>query len=1078
MPVIPLRLRHCHQLFSSLALASVLLAPHAAWPQSDGPTIDFNRDIRPILSDACFQCHGPDAAQRQADLQLHTRDGLYRTLDGVTVITPGNLNDSELFQRIMSEDPDEQMPPPDSGRRLSVRQRELIQEWITQGARWKQHWAFVPPLRPAVPAIQAADGQIRNPIDSFVQAALSRQKLTPAASADRRTMLRRVTLDLTGLPPTPQAVTAFLADSSPDAYESIVDRLLKSPRSAERLAARWLDSARYADTSGYQSDGPRYMWRWRDWVIQAYLDNKPFDEFTIEQLAGDLLPEPTLDQRIATAFNRNHRGNAEGGIVPEEFQVEYVVDRVDTTFTVWQGLTAGCARCHSHKYDPISQREYYQLFAYFNNIPENGRALKEGNSPPWIPAPTPDQKKQLAQLQDRIRSARNRFDSLQAATGQSAMQKWMQGDWKEKQSGSLDAWPVTSGLVLHLPLDQNRERPVPADDTQPHPDAARAEPSDMPGVTSFEGSVATAPGRYGKAIRLSGDGFVEAGNLAAFGYFDEFSVGALIYLPEIHEGTIVSKMEPVNQGSGYNLHVTDSGTLQVNFVKRWLDDSLRVETQTTLPVGRWTHILMTYDGTRTADAIRVYVDAEPVRLKVNLDGINQSFASTQPVRIGAGNSHFHGLIDDVRIYSRVLRPHEVIQLGVTESIRQLLAVRPQSASRQRSKLESYFHQVAGPVALRNAWQELEQAEVDQKAFLKTIPTVMVMHEMETPRTTHILTRGQYDRPAEAVTPGVPAALPPLPHDARPDRLSLARWLVSTDNPLTARVTVNRMWRDLFGTGLVKTTEDFGSQGQRPRHPELLDWLAVEFMDSGWNVRHLLKTIVMSHTYRQSSRTSRDLFELDPDNRMLARGPRFRLPAEVIRDQALFVSGLLTEKLGGPSVKPYQPAGLWSAIASDKEYVTSSGSDLYRRSLYTYWKRTVAPPMMSNFDASGREMCEVRLTRTNTPLQALNLLNDVTFVEASRSLAERVLLAGGSKSEQLDRAFLLTISRKPMPSESELLLRSQSTYQRYYQMHPGQAASFLDHGQSPRNPTLKPHVLAAWTAICSTILNLDETVTKE
>jgi len=1078
MPV-PLHPSHPSALFvGSLALTAALTLPHSAYAQSDNGPVDFNRDIRPILSDTCFQCHGPDAAQRQSGLQLHTRAGLFRTTDGVTVISPGNRTDSDLYRRIMSDNPDEQMPPPDSGRSLSTRQRELIGRWIAQGARWKQHWAFVPPRRHAVPVIHPPGNRIRNPIDAFVQAELKQRQLGPAPDADRHTLIRRVTLDLTGLPPTAEAVTSFLADSSPAAFETVVDRLLRSPRSAERLAARWLDSARYADTSGYQSDGPRSMWRWRDWVIQAYRDNKPFDEFTIEQLAGDLLPDPTLDQRIATAFNRNHRGNAEGGIVPEEFQVEYVVDRVDTTFTVWQGLTIGCARCHSHKYDPISQTEYYQIFAYFNNIPEHGRALKEGNSPPWIPAPTLDQQQRLTQLQNRIRSTRDRFDALQKSTGVSALRTWMQSGWKQDQSRLLDAWPVTAGLVLHLPLDQNKERPVPADSTEANSRAARAKPSDAPVVTSFEGSVAAAPGRYGQAIRLSGDGFVDAGNLAAFGYFDEFSIAALIFLPEIHEGTIVSRMEPVNQGSGYNLHVTDTGTLQVNFVKRWLDDALRVETKTPLPVGRWTHVLMTYDGTRTADAIRVYVDAEPVPLQVNLDGINQTFASTEPVRIGAGNSGFHGLIDDVRIYDRVLRDHEVIRQGITESIRQLLVSRPQSGSRRRAKLESYFQQVAGPEALREAWEAMERVEVEHRAFQQTIPTVMVMQEMGTPRTTHVLTRGQYDRPAEAVVPGVPVSLPPLPDNAPPNRLSLARWLVSANNPLTARVTVNRMWRDLFGTGLVKTTEDFGSQGQRPLHPELLDWLAVEFMESGWNVRHLLKTIVMSHTYRQSSRASRELFERDPDNRLLARGPRFRLPAEVIRDQALFVSGLLTEKLGGPSVKPYQPAGLWSAIASDKEYVTSSGPDLYRRSLYTYWKRTVAPPMMSNFDASGREMCEVRLTRTNTPLQALNLLNDVTFVEASRSLAERILLAGGSAGEQLDHAFLLTTSRKPTPGEAEILLRSQSAYERYFQMHPEQAASFLDHGQSPRNVKLEAHVLAAWTTVCSTLLNLDETVTKE
>jgi hypothetical protein len=1058
-------------------LVAAVILPNAAHAQIENGSIDFSRDIRPILSDTCFKCHGPDAEQRQADLRLDTRDGLFRNLDGVKVISPGNLKQSELVKRIDSTDPDEQMPPPDSGRALTAKQRDMIRKWVQQGAEWKQHWAFVVPKRPALPTKLSRDKWPRNPIDSFVLARLDREGLHPSPDADRRTLIRRVTLDLTGLPPTPEEVAAFLTDKSQtqEAFEKVVDRLLKSPRHAERMAVRWLDAARYADTSGYQSDGPRYMWRWRDWVLEAFLNNKPFDEFTIEQLAGDMLPDPTLDQRIATAFNRNHRGNAEGGIVPEEFQVEYVVDRVDTTFTIWQGLTMGCARCHSHKYDPISQKEYYQVFACFNNIPENGRALKEGNSPPWIFAPTREQDVQWSQLA-RLKAERELdFEDLQKAVGRKAFRTWAQSGWKDAADDrKLDDWPNTSGRLLNLPLDRAGEAAA----------IPQASTSDEKGasVTKFEGNVEIVAGRRGKAVNLDGNGFVDAGNVADFGYFDSFSIAATIRVPEIQPGTIVSRMELVDRGAGYNLHLTEHGTVQVNFVKRWLDDSLRIETVEKIPVDRWVRILMTYDGTRTAGSIRVYFDGRLVETKANLDGINQTFASDEPFRVGAGNSNFHGLIDEVRVFDHALldtpAAPDTASEGVPDSIRELLSAGKKLDEARQRKLRLYFWSIAGPQGLRKAWSEVRDAAWRLPRLVKSLPTVMVMEELPEPRATHILLRGQYDRPGERVHMGVPSTLPPLPDDAPKNRLGFARWLVSGENPLTARVTVNRFWRDLFGTGLVKTTEDFGSQGERPSHPDLLDWLAVEFVESGWDVRHILKTIVMSRTYQQSSKMPPLMLARDPENRLLGRGARFRLPAETIRDQALFVSGLLTEKLGGPSVKPYQPAGLWSEIASDTEYDTATGADLYRRSLYTYWKRTVAPPMMANFDASAREMCDVRLTKTNTPLQALNLLNDVTFVEASRKMAERVIMAADSPQARLSLAFVLTTSREPSPAEQDILLRSQSVYENYFKTSPDKAESYLDYGESKRPATLNVPELAAWTAICSTLLNLDETVTKE
>jgi hypothetical protein len=1065
-----LNLRQTARAALGAALLASLILPRIADAQLDNGTLDFNRDIRTILSDTCFKCHGPDAEQRQAELRLDTRDGLFRKVDGVTVISPGELAKSELVRRITSTDPDEQMPPPDSGRALSAMHRDLILKWVQQGAEWKQHWAFVAPKRPALPKLLSREHWPRNAIDSFVLSRLEQEGLLPSPDADRRTLIRRVTLDLTGLPPTPEEVEAFVADKAPTqkAFEKVVDRLLKSPRYAERMAIRWLDAARYADTSGYQSDGPRYMWRWRDWVLEAFLNNKPFDEFTVEQLAGDLLPDATLDQHIATAFNRNHRGNAEGGIVPEEFQVEYVVDRVDTTFTIWQGLTIGCARCHSHKYDPISQKEYYQVFACFNNIPENGRALKEGNSPPWILAPTREQQKELRRLRKAVTSAQRKVNRLLRQIVKS-QQAWTNGGWKKTENESLDNWDITEGLKLRADLDPKTLAVT--FDSREH--------ATKDSAAKKHGSVAFAEGRRGQGIELKGGGFVEIPEVAKFGYFDSFSLGAHVFLPKLRAGTVISKMELVDRGAGYNLHITEEGKVQVNLVKRWLDDSLRVETVEAIPVEKWVHIFATYDGRRVSNAVRIYIDGIQVPHKANLDGINQTFASDDPVRIGAGNSHFHGRIDDARIYDRVLDMTELHAIAEPRSIRELLA-QPQEKLLLPAtvKLIHYFYHVAAPPKILSVLRAEREAIKQFDDSLASQPTVMVMEELPEPRATHILSRGQYDHPGERVHMGVPSTLPPLPDDAPKNRLGFARWLVSGENPLTARVTVNRFWRDLFGTGLVKTTEDFGSQGERPSHPELLDWLAVEFVESGWDVRHILKTIVMSRTYQQSSRMPPKMLARDPDNRLLARGARFRLPAETIRDQALFVSGLLTEKLGGPSVKPYQPAGLWSEIASDTEYDTATGPDLYRRSLYTYWKRTVAPPMMANFDASAREMCDVRLTKTNTPLQALNLLNDVTFVEASRKMAERVIVAADSPEERLSLAFVLTTSRKPSAAEQEILLRSQSAYEKYFSASPGKAESYLDYGESKRAATINVPELAAWTMICSTILNLDETVTKE
>jgi hypothetical protein len=1028
-----------------------LLLTGLAGTAHGGPPVDFNRDVRPILVENCFQCHGPDKGKRKANLRLDTEDGARADRNGRRAVVPGDLGRSALYRRVSAADEEERMPPARSGKRLTARQVEVLRRWIEQGANWQKHWSLIPPSRPPLPAVRAPRWP-RNAIDSFILARLEAEGLSPSPEADRVTLLRRVTLDLTGLPPTPAEVDAFLADPSPDAYEKAVDRLLASPRYGERMAIRWLNGARYADTNGYQSDGERFMWRWRDWVIDAYNGNMPFDQFTVEQIAGDLLPRPTPGQRIATGFNRNHRGNGEGGIIPEEYAVEYVVDRVETTATVWLGLTLGCARCHDHKFDPFTQKDFYRLFAFFNNVPERGKAIKFGNSPPLIRAPTPYQQQQLRDLERRLAAAECRWAGLGPEVAAA------EADWaKSLHAPAPLPWAPEEGMIAHYPLDGDK-------------------------AGQFrDGEPAYAPGRIGQAACFDGHRYLDAGNVADFGFYDKFSCAAWVHAADEHGGTILSRMTDQPEADGYSVGLR-GGRVQVNLVKRWLDDALRVETEEHLPPREWHHVLMTYDGSRVAAGIKVYIDGRPAKMRVLLDDLNQSFESKEPLRVGAGGgpeARFRGLLDDVRVYRAAHSAEDAELLATVDSVDAIAALpRGKRTPAQAHKLRAYFLERGAPERLRRAHRDLVHLRRQKEQLVESFPTTMVMEELPRPRDTFVLVRGQYDKHGEKVTAAVPATLPPLPQGAPANRLGLARWLVDPANPLTARVAVNRSWQMVFGTGLVKTVEDFGSQGEWPSHAELLDWLATELVRSGWDVKALQRLIVTSATYRQSSKVTPALLQKDPDNRLLARGPRFRLPAEMIRDQALAASGLLVERVGGPSVKPYQPAGLWRELA-DVTYVRDAGPSLYRRSLYTFWKRTVAPPEMITFDAAGRETCIVRETRTNTPLQALTLMNDVTFVEAARVLAQRVMLEGGTTpDERLTLAFRLATGRRPRPAERRVLVEDFREQYARYRNDPGAATKLLSVGEFARNDKLGASELAAYTAVCSLILNLDETVTRE
>ena len=1027
--------------------------------------VDFARQIRPILADNCFTCHGPDEAARKANLRLDVREAAIKPAkSGAIAIVAGDAAKSELHKRITATDADDLMPPTKTGKKLSAAQVELLKRWIGEGAKYEAHWAFVPPKRPALPVVK--DGRwARNGIDAFVLGRLESEGMNPSPEADRATWLRRVTLDLTGLPPTISELDAFLADKSLRAFEMVVDRLLASPRYGERMAIRWLEAARYADTSGYQTDGERTMWRWRDWVIEAFNRNMPFDQFTIEQLAGDLLPGATLQQKIATGFNRNHRGNAEGGIIAAEYAVEYVVDRVDTTATVWLGLTLGCARCHDHKYDPLTQREFYQFFAFFNNVPESGRAVKIGNSPPFVKSPTSAQSTELAALEAKLAKAQQRVREIEPQL-RSAQNAWE----KSLAAAPKLQWTVTNGLQARFELD-----------------GQLASAFGTNASAQFEGDSAFTPARVGQAAAFDGKRFVNCGDVGSFGFFDKFTLGAWIQPSGTNGGAIISRMVEQDSDSGfasdsegYSVHLK-SGRIHVYLTKRWLDDALRVETEAVLAPNRWCHITVTYDGSRVAAGVKIFVDGQPQKTRVLFDELNQTFATKQPLRVGAGGgpaNRFHGAIADVRVYGRALTTAEVGVVAAPESLTELAALpaSPRTPT-QLAKLRMAFLEEHGPELFRAPHREQGALQRQRDALIESFPTTMVMEEMAKPRDTFILKRGEYDKPGEKVRPGFPAAMTTKSSRTPGNRLEFARWLVSPSHPLTARVAVNHYWQTFFGVGLVRTAEDFGAQGEPPSHPELLDWLASDFIRTGWNVKAMHKQIVLSATYRQASRFTPSLIARDPDNRLLARASRLRLPAEMVRDQALFAAGLLVEKVGGPSVMPYQPAGLWKEL-SGTDHVPEHGENLWRRSLYTFWKRTSPPPTMMTFDAAGREACSVKQTRTSTPLQALALMNDITFVESSRKLAERAMKSPSpTTSARLAFAFRLVASREPASAELSVLVAGYEQQLARFRRDSKSALELVSLGEAPRDTSLPVVELAAFTTAANLILNLDETITR-
>ncbi|WP_197526322.1 DUF1553 domain-containing protein [Botrimarina colliarenosi] len=1036
-------------------LAFIAIAVEAAAADS---VRDFAHKVQPILSNKCFHCHGPDEAIRPTELRLDTEEGVRDAFAG------GDLQASEAWRRILSDDPYEVMPPPEAHKPFSDAERETIRAWAEAGADWSPHWAFARPVKVTPPAEAGM-----NAIDAFVRHRLARAGLTPAPRASKENLLRRVTLDLHGLPPTLEELDAFLADDAPGAWNRVIDRLLASPRYGERMAVAWLDGARYADTNGYQNDFKRTMWPWRDWVIDAFNANQRFDQFAIEQLAGDLLPDPTHEQRLATAFNRNNRTVTEAGSIPEEWLVENVVDRVETTSAVFLGLTMGCARCHDHKFDPITQKEFFEFFAFFSSVDEMGVYNEtRGNVGPSIECPSESERTEFKRLDAWIDDLSGRLEEMRSQVESDAA-----------------AWYA------------NTTPP----ETPPAVSAVRLDRDTYAGVANGEWVV--EPGPQSKPPKLD-DSFL--GATASFdgsqwleyeGLFEperDRPMTVLAWVQRRGGGAVLSKMHDANDYRGIDWLFGEDGKLMVHLIGRWPDDAVKVVTKESLPAGRWTPVTVSYDGSGKAAGVTICFGLDKQEFDIDKDCLTGSLQTDQPFRVGRRSSGggFQGSVARLRIFHRALSDEEIRARISRDLLTSPYAGGQVSGRPDTSRGGVGPEQLAQYVALAPdgpachyaaANQELEAARREMQAFRDGVPTCMVMQELPEPRPTFVLKRGEYDKPDkdQPVSPATPRFLHSLPTRRR-DRLALAEWIVSRDNPLTARVIVNRMWGRFFGIGIVKSEENFGVQSDTPTHPDLLDWLAVEFMDSGWDLQHVIRLILTSETYRQASAAAPEAYANDPENRLLARGPRRRLPAEFVRDNALAVSNLLSPRIGGPSVFPYQPEGLWEELAggaSQGAYPASVGEDLYRRSLYTYRKRTVPHPTMATFDAPSFEICTVKRSTTNTPLQALALLNDVTYVEAARKLGERMLREGGdADTSRLHFGFRLATSRAPSAEEIQLLTTALDKYRQRAEADPAAATQRLAIGAAPTETSLPPTELAAYMSLGSLLLNLDETITVE
>ena len=1052
-----------------------LLAPLLFWVTACGPDLpegvataydqlpdglDYNLHVKPVLADKCFACHGPDAAKRAAGLRLDV---------------PGFVDGPEITARVLSDDPDYVMPEASAKIPLTDREKAIIVKWIEEGAVYADHWAFRPPERPAPPTVAEAEwGQ--HPIDRFVRRKQVEHGFGFAAEASRELLLRRVSFDLTGLPPTPADIADFVSDARDDAYERRVDALLASSAYGERMASQWLDLARFADTHGYTVDRYRDMSPWRDWVIGALNDNLPYDEFVTWQLAGDLLPDATRDQRLATGFNRLHPQNMEGGIIEEEFRSAYVADRTDVLGAGLLGLTLACAKCHDHKYDPITQRNYYELYSFFNNVEEAGLIAWNNATPsPKLDLPTARQDSIIDYLRQLERAQQRSLARLDETQGDAAEAWIAAGDYRRQL-------PAVRGLRARFALDDARLL-----------NAARPrERGAMKRMFSTDEQPTFTSGRTGRALRLDGDAWLDVRPVGTYSRTEAFSVALWVKLPRaLRTGVIFHKGEGTRLYAerGYHLRLDTTG-LEIMLAHVNPGNAIVEIAPVAVPRERWVHLGLTYDGSSRAAGLRLYLDGREVATAVRTDDLTRDilFNTANPasrtgvsepgLQIGGrwrGKGIGGAAVDEVAVYDRALTDLEMLRLGNEDEFERLRASAPERLEPdQRRLLRQYYLSERVP-ARAAGLRRLANVRRRMADSTELVQEVMVMREMAEPRPTHVLERGQYDAAGALVETRVPDWLPPLPAGAPANRLGLARWLFDPAHPLTARVAVNRYWQQLFGRGLVGTTTDFGNQGELPTHPELLDWLAREYVDLGWDTKALLKTIVMSRTYRMSSVPPSEAQRLaDVDNLWLARGPAGRLPAEMIRDNALAAAGLLDPRIGGRSVKPYQPEGLWRM--NNAVYEQDSGGDLYRRSLYVFWKRTVPHPTLATFDQPNRNECTVGRQETNTPLQALVLMNDPAFVEAARVLGTQIT-AATDRASALRDVFTHLCGRPPTEEELSVLQQVRRNELGVFTDHPAKATGWLTAGHTRPPAHLDPAAVAADAVLASVILNSDAAITK-
>ena len=1113
------------KLLPSAVIAAALLATAAGCSRHHSTVsqtqqhLDFNQDVQPILASNCFSCHGPDPEMRKANLRLDLEESAFRKRPGKPdAIVPGHPESSELIRRIESKGPHYLMPQSPQGEAKPMKPEEVavLRQWVAEGAHYRPHWAFEKPARPAVPQLQAA-AWAKTPIDEFVLERLNKEGLHPSPEADKRSLIRRVTLDLTGLLPTPQEVNNFVQDSSPQAYEHLVDRLLASPAFGEQRARYWLDYARYADTYGLHYDNNRYIWAYRDYLIKSFNTNKPFDQFAREQIAGDLLPPSNLDQIIASGYVRSGVSSNEGGTIPEELRVNIARERTEAYGAAFLGLTVGCAVCHDHKYDPTTQKDFYQLSAFFNNINEEPF---NGDKPNWAPVvqiPKPQNLEAYNHVLAKRAQLLKQLDALRLQD-RTLVEHWLVSKQNPAQAVSPDK------LLLRLRLDEGGGEELKNSAPQANP-------------KSF--AIGKFKPQWGETtwlwpdMRMDTSTRVELGQIGDFEWSQPFSSGGWFMLRSAPNftsskvaGALIAKMDSTQHDRGWDLGA-ENGTIRVELVDQSPKEqpapekpkkgakkdkqpkaetskvatpkvvtpkdltpmrAIKVATVTPLPTnGQRDHLFFTYDGSGRAAGVRIYVNGEPVATKVLSDTLARNTMRTSaPLQLGRKSPDEQPARDtryqDLRVYSRSLTAEEAKRLPFEDYVSEITSkpVNQWDRDQWHAVTEFYFNNVDETAkALRSQTQQLD-AELEKLS--KGGDVSLVAQEKSSVAYADVLTRGIYTARKERVEANTPHFLPLLPAGRPHNRLALAEWTVSPENPLTARVTVNRMWNELFGAGLVETTEDFGIMGQRPSNPQLLDWLAVEFRESGWDMKHMYKLMVMSAAYRQSAKSTPEQLARDPKNLLLAHGPRFRMDAEMLRDIALQSSGLLVNKIGGPSVKTYQPPNVWESVgyptSDTTKYKQDHGEALYRRSLYTYWKRMAMAPDMDAFDAPARDTACTRRQRTDTPLQALVTMNDPQWVEASRSLAERLIKQGGKQpAQRIQYLSELVLSHDPSPQMASVLEQSLTQMQEHYAADRKAAHDLITVGEKPHDPAIPPPELAAWTMVVSEVLNLDETLNK-